>query len=158
MAGLNRAAAGLSALLGPGVMLKRDRARGALFVSDYARRLPPEEIAPMEKRLRENGWLVGRRGSLRLLDWPYAGYRDFFEGLSPGEAAGQAAGLARILSRHPASFDEGMREQAREALLLFDAGETGRLAAVAGGALAVCLREKKPLPAFYARLLMAAKG
>lgn len=157
MAGLKEAAAGLSALLGPGVMLRKDRARGALFVSDYARRLAPEDCARLEARLKENGWLVSRRGSLRLLDWPCAGYRAFFEGLAPAEAPGQAGGLVRILSRHPAAFDEGMLPLAREALLLFDAGETERLKRAAGAALAVCLREKKPLPSFYARLLSAAR-
>lgn len=156
MAGLNKAAAGLRALLGPGVMLQRDKARRALFVSDYARRLPPEEVLPLEERLREAGWLVSRLGSLRLLDWPCAGYRAFFEGLAPAGASPQATGLINILSRHPSSFDEGMLREAREALLLFDAGETERLMDKAGGALAACLRKKTPLPAFYLLLLTAA--
>ena len=157
MAGLNTAAAGLKALLGSGVMLKRDKARGALFVSDYARRRTPLEAGLLEARLLEGGWKIAIRGSLRLLDWPFEGYRAFFENLPPGQPSPEALGLARILNRHPAGFDAGMLKEAREALMLFDAGETGRLLALAGGALAVCLREKRPLPAFYARLLLAAR-
>lgn len=157
MGGLKRAAAELRALLGPGVMLRRDRAGEALFVSDYPRRKAPGEVKALDGRVIAAGWVISGWGSLRLLDWPYAGYGAFFDGLPPGRAAGRAAGLVNILSRHPARFDPGMLPRAREALLLFDAGEMDRLMETAGSALAVCLREKTPLPSFYALLLSALR-
>ncbi len=155
MAGLDAAAHELKHLVGGSGFIRRDRCFRALFVSDYPKRLDREEARTLGKRLEQAGWLVQEQHPLALLDWPLSGYRQFFSGLRGQEnpAEGPVSGLCRILERHPAPLDEGMLEEARKALLLWDSGQTAALTRLAGEALAVRLRKKLPAPHFFLILL-----
>ena len=155
MAGLDAAAHELKHLVGGSGFIRRDRCFRALFVSDYPKRLDQEEARTLGKRLEQAGWLVQEQHPLALLDWPLSGYRQFISGLRGQEnpAEGPVSGLCRILERHPAPLDEGMLEEARKALLLWDSGQTAALTRLAGEALAVRLRKKLPAPHFFLILL-----
>lgn len=142
----------LRAEFGPLAFVRRDLKRRALFVSDIPARLQENELAALLARLKTQGWQTALRRGLLLLDWPWEGYRAFFGQLAENGASADD-GLARLYARHECRFDEIMLPEARETLLLWDAGNTARLRALAGAALAVALRRKQAPPAFYPILL-----
>ena len=156
MAGLDLFAAALRALIGKGAFVRRDLSRRALFISDYKRRRKADEVERIETRLNARGWQVTYVDSLALLDWLYPDYQDFFASLPAFELAGlpeNTKGLLRIFQRHQAVFHPEMLNEAREALLRWDAGENSQLLVQAGKALAVSLRKREPVPGFFIPLL-----
>lgn len=156
MTKLDSMARKLKTLLGQNGFVRRDRKGRALFVSDYPARLSPEQQNTQKNRLREAGFEVVYQDGLALIDWPYAGYLDFFKSLSDKIRSGGLEGrdgLARIFERHPLSFTETMLPDARAALLLWDRGQMERLRIQAGAALAAALRQKTPVPLYYPLLL-----
>lgn len=154
-AGLDGPARALREAIGAHGFVRRDLARRALFVSDWPRRADSGVARGIRQALSDQGWQFRLEGGLALMDWPLAGYQRFLDSLdaSCGTAQGANAGLLRIYRRHPAVLTEDMLAQARLAILLWDAGEAGMLTELAGRALAVSLRRKEPVPAFFAPLL-----
>ena len=158
MAGLDLFAAALRALIGKGAFVRRDLSRRALFISDYRRRQEADEIQQIEARLSAEGWLTTCVDGLALLDRPYPAYQEYFDGLSAKNPAGlsdNSKGLLRIYQRHQAVFLPEMLDEARAALLRWDAGENAQLLVQAGNALAVSLRKREPVPGFFIPLLAA---
>ena len=156
MAGLDLCAAALRALIGKGAFVRRDLSRRALFISDYRRRQKADEIERTEARLNARGWQVTYVDSLALLDWLYPAYQDFFASLQAFESAGlpeNTKGLLRIYQQHQAIFLPEMLNEARAALLRWDAGENSKLLVQAGNALAVSLQKRGPVPGFFIPLL-----
>lgn len=159
MAGLDHAASALRGLLGAAGFIRRDRARRALFVSDYPRRLDGAGITELERALALRGWRAAHEGGLALLDLDFSGYAAFFEGLATQREDRLPlgyAGLLRVYARHQTTFTPAMLETARAAVLAWDAGEHGALLDLAGAQLALALRRKEPPPGFIPRLLAAA--
>lgn len=156
MAGLDLFAAALRALIGKGAFVKRDLSRRALFISDYKRQQEADRVPQIEARLNARGWQITYVDSLALLDWLYPAYQDFFASLHAFESAGlpeNTKGLLRIFQRHQAAFLPEMLNEARAALLRWDAGENSQLLVQAGKALAVSLRRGEPVPGFFIPLL-----
>ena len=156
MAGLDLCAAALRALIGKGAFVRRDLSRRALFISDYRRRQKADEIERTEARLNARGWKITCVDSLALLDWLYPAYQEFFAGLQALESSKlpeNTRGLLRIYRRHQAVFHPEMLDEARAALLRWDAGENTQLLVQAGNALAVSLRKREPVPGFFIPLL-----
>ena len=152
-AGLDGAALELKALIGQAGFARRDRAARALFVSDYPRHISRTDAQSLADQLTSQGWTVALSGGLARLDWSFDTYRAFFEELAQSPPGPEKCGLARILRRHPGAFCPGMIRQARSALLIWDAGAQSALRARAGAALALSLRRREAVPAFYTILL-----
>ena len=159
MAGLDLAAAALRELLGAAGFIRRDRARRALFVSDYPRRVTPAEADRLALALKAKGWQARVAAGLALLDMDIGACARFLQGLAPLPEHRLPAGfpgLLRIYARHEAALVPAMLPQIRAALLHWDAGEHQALGALAGAQLALHLRRKAPPNACFPALLAAS--
>lgn len=143
----------LKALLGPDYFIRRDLARRALFVSDYPKRAPEETARRLHQSLMERGFVLRMERGLALIDWPFEGYKAFFDSLKGTPCADNTGGLKQIYLRHPLGFNRDMLEDARLAVLSWDSGTQAELEKRAGEALALALRKKTPAPLYYPLLL-----
>ena len=148
----------LRALLGPDVLLRRDRAMRALFVCDAPRRPAAPAVSP--EKLRDAGYLVTDEGTLWRIDLSPSRRQRLIAGLNPGPPP--LSPFLRSLCRSlRAQGDIAPEYQPwppiRAALLRLDAGETERLASELAADIAIRKRTHAPLPLAAAYLIEEAQ-
>jgi len=158
MAGLDKEAQNLKALLGGQAFLRRDRARRALFVSDAPRRFSPPALKGILARLAQAGYTHQLENGLAFISWDFPRSLAFSQALCVPEAwekgEDSLTGFCRILARHPGAFTPSMLSHFFICLRLWDQGEAQALILTAKDALARALREKSPLPDYLLPLLL----
>ncbi len=151
-------------LIGAPCLLTNDRQARALLISDYPRRLG-EQAAAATARLVDAGCLcTPLEGELMLIDWPPEGYARWYASLPeavlppyPGEDA-QAWSLCRLLLQHPAPLEEQPLPTLVMGLRLYRLGRRDEAMQLISGQLAAALRERRPPPSHFARLLLSGTG
>ena len=144
----------LRALLGGGVLLRRDRSMRALFVCDAPRRLA--DPAPALAALHDAGFSVGLSDGLWLIDLSPARRAAWLTSLPDGPAPEdmRLRSLCRSLrARGDAPPGDQPWPLIRKTLLLLDAGDTERLLRELSADIAVCKRKRAPLPSAAAKLM-----
>ena len=144
----------LRALLGPAVLLRRDRAMRALFICDAPRRMP--DAAPLRAALTAAGYEIAEENGLWRIDLSAPRRAAWIGALLPGPAPEDPAlrSLCRSLraAETPAPQDQPW-PPIRQTLLWLDAGETGALLRALSAEIAVCKRRHAPLPVAAACLI-----
>ena len=149
----------LRALLGPSVLLRRDRAMRALFVCDAPRRLP--DAAARLKALTAAGFQVTEEGALWRIDLSPARQSLLIAGLTPGPAPEEPflRSLCRSLRAQGSVPPEAQPwPPIRNVLFRLDAGEINQLAAELAAYIAVRKRAHAPLPLAAAYLIEKAQA
>ncbi|MDD4080047.1 MAG: hypothetical protein PHP02_01365 [Eubacteriales bacterium] len=158
MAGLDKDALSLKALLGGRGFIRRDRSRRALYVTDAPRLMGADAWKNTRARLNAAGYTHGLENGLAYISWDYPRSLAFSqallvpEGWEDGE--GSLAGFCRILGRHEGAFAPEMLPGFLHCLSLWDKGEEGALRREAEAKLAHALRERSPLPEYLLPLLL----
>ena len=144
----------LRALLGDGVLLRRDQAMRALFVCDAPRRV--SEPAALKKALMDAGFTVDEEAALWRIDLSAARRQTFIAGLRPGHPP-QDLRLRSLCRSLRAQGEPAPESQPwpliRQTLLRLDAGDTDRLAREMAAQVALLKRMHAPLPLAAAYLI-----
>ena len=157
MSALEPFRAELRALLGKGVLLRRDRAMRALFVCDAGRLADAGEA---RRRILAAGYVICDEGALWRIDLSLERRAQWIGSLAPGPlpADGALRSLCRsILSRQAPEPAEQPWSLIRAALLYLDAGERERLIAELSAQVAILKRTHAPLPAAAAYIIEATE-
>ena len=150
-------------LIGAPCLVQRDRARRALFISDYPRRLSAQEADAAASQLMAAGYALNTLpDGLVLIDWTDERCRKFYatlpeQPLPAMPEGGEAAlwGICRLLMEHPAPLDAQDITVLRRALRLLADADRGRLQYALESAFADALREHRAPPHHAVRLLQA---